>query len=471
MIQNIPIDKIIPHEKNPRTELGDLTELADSIRQSGIFQNLTVVVCQIPEEDQMWRDAKAVTTWRQGYKAIIGHRRLAAAKLAGLKEVPCAIVEMDEKTQIATMLLENMQRADLTVYEQAQGIQMMLDLGEDINSISEKTGFSQSTIRRRVKLLDLDKDTFKATQERDVSLMDYAELDRIKDAALKNEVAKHLGTNNFKSQLAKSIEKQELAEKRAKVIEILETFATKVEDREGYRAQYLPPWSYANFEFPEDTDEIQYYYCLSGDDLYLLQDIDDEDDDEAETQKKAAQEAEEERKKRESALKAIHKRAYKLRMDFAKSVRENLKTLNKEQDAIERIAATIMLRGYGGGLQEKATADYYDIKGGFKQAYNAKEGDERETLYEFRKRIAGEIYTSDQKEASIKCLFAAAYLGLESSEHSFYRSYYLDHRTPLSLTELYSLLCTLGYEMSDEEKQLQDGTHELFTALEATKND
>ena len=64
------------------------------------------------------------------YRVVIGHRRLAAAKLAGLAEVPCAVVEMTEQEQIATMLLENMQRSDLTVYEQAQGFQMMLDLGE-----------------------------------------------------------------------------------------------------------------------------------------------------------------------------------------------------------------------------------------------------------------------------------------------------------------------------------------------------
>ncbi len=53
---------------------------------------------------------------------------MAASKLAGLTELPCAVVEMDEKEQIATMLLENMQRADLSVYEQAKGFQMMLNL-------------------------------------------------------------------------------------------------------------------------------------------------------------------------------------------------------------------------------------------------------------------------------------------------------------------------------------------------------
>lgn len=123
MIKHIDINKIYPHKDNPRKDLGDLTELSESIKQSGIFQNLTLVP----------RDGDT-------YTVIIGHRRLAASKIAGLKEVPCAIVEMTEKEQLATMLLENMQRNDLTLCEQAQGFQMMMDLGETIESISEKNG-------------------------------------------------------------------------------------------------------------------------------------------------------------------------------------------------------------------------------------------------------------------------------------------------------------------------------------------
>ena len=95
----LPLDKLHPHPDNPRKEIGDVTELADSIKSKGVMQNLTVV----PAKD--------------GYTVIIGHRRCAAAKLAGLKEVPCVIVEMSDREQVATMLLENMQRVDLTPYE------------------------------------------------------------------------------------------------------------------------------------------------------------------------------------------------------------------------------------------------------------------------------------------------------------------------------------------------------------------
>jgi ParB family chromosome partitioning protein len=121
----IAVEKLLPHKDNPRKDLGDLAELSASIKENGIFQNLTVV----PAEEGM-------------YTVIIGHRRLAAAKKAGLTEVPCIIAEMDYKKQIGTMLLENMQRSDLTALEQAQGFQMMLDLGETQAAIAMQTGFS-----------------------------------------------------------------------------------------------------------------------------------------------------------------------------------------------------------------------------------------------------------------------------------------------------------------------------------------
>lgn len=74
------------------------------------------------------------------YTLIIGHRRCAAAKEAGVKEVPCRVVEgFGRKEQISIMLEENMQRSDLTAVEQAEDFQMMLDLGETAESIAEKT--------------------------------------------------------------------------------------------------------------------------------------------------------------------------------------------------------------------------------------------------------------------------------------------------------------------------------------------
>lgn len=140
----IPVAQLHPHPDNPRKDLGDITELTASIKANGVLQNLTVV----PRNTD-------------GYTVIIGHRRLAAAKAAGLMELPCIVVEdMTLEEQISTMMTENMQRSDLTVYEEAEGFQMMMDFGNSVEQVADKAGFSESTIRRRVKLLSLDSDRF-----------------------------------------------------------------------------------------------------------------------------------------------------------------------------------------------------------------------------------------------------------------------------------------------------------------------
>ena len=131
-IFQVGIGKLKPHPKNPRTDVGDVSELAESIAANGIFQNLTVVKSD-----------------NDTYTVVIGHRRLAAAQLAGLQELPCVISEMDEKTQIATRLSENIQRSSLTVIEEAKGFQMMFDLGASMKEITAKTGLSETTVAKK----------------------------------------------------------------------------------------------------------------------------------------------------------------------------------------------------------------------------------------------------------------------------------------------------------------------------------
>jgi len=89
-IRLIPVDLIDPHPHNPRRDLGDLTELAASIKAHGIRQNLLL------------------TPWGEEgrYRAVIGHRRLSAARLAGLTEVPAAVDDsLSAEGQLELMLL------------------------------------------------------------------------------------------------------------------------------------------------------------------------------------------------------------------------------------------------------------------------------------------------------------------------------------------------------------------------------
>ena len=98
----IPLPDLYPHPDNPRTDLGDLTELADSIKAKGILQNLTVIPGHYVSEEA-WKnlpEAERVSEGKEmtsvkgrylaagGYTVIIGHRRLAAAKSIKLKTVP-----------------------------------------------------------------------------------------------------------------------------------------------------------------------------------------------------------------------------------------------------------------------------------------------------------------------------------------------------------------------------------------------
>ena len=221
-ITNIACRRLHPHPDNPRKELGDLTELAASIKENGIFQNLTVIPGHYLNSreyiakcvDEGGDAAAAAAAWTpkavwssEDYTIIIGHRRAAAAQQAGLFEVPCVVVEMDEREQLQTMMIENMQRSDLTTYEQAQGFQLMLDLGDTVEQVASKSGFSQSTIRRRVKLLSLDRDAFRRAELRGATLSDYAELDKIESVEDKNKALEALGTQNFRRVMQEVLEK------------------------------------------------------------------------------------------------------------------------------------------------------------------------------------------------------------------------------------------------------------------------
>ena len=210
----IAVKKIKPHPDNPRKDLGDLEELTESIRKNGIMQNLTI----IPENEEDENN--------DSYIALIGHRRLAAAKEAHLYEVPCNIVfGLSHREQVGIMLEENMQRSDLTPVEQAYGFQMMLDLGETEESIAEKTGFSRSTIRHRLQIAKLDKRIMKETEEFQFSIADLMALEQIKSIPRRNAV---LNISKSSQELRSKAAIEAAAEKREENEKILIPMLEKV---------------------------------------------------------------------------------------------------------------------------------------------------------------------------------------------------------------------------------------------------
>ena len=215
-IVNISVDRLWPHPKNPRKEPGDLTELAESIRKNGIMQNLTVVPLELVNPEA------AIKLKEKNYTVLIGHRRLEAAKLAGMTELPCRIVsDVGEKEQISTMLEENMQRRNLTIYEEAQGFQMMMDFGETEASIAAKTGFTKKTIRHRLNIAKLDQEELQR-KEKDggfqLSLKDLYELEKVKDIHVRNEILKQSSSSRDLINRAHSAVEEAKREENAKAI-------------------------------------------------------------------------------------------------------------------------------------------------------------------------------------------------------------------------------------------------------------
>ena len=274
-ICNLALSKIYPHPDNPRKDLGDLSEMTESVKKNGIMQNLTV----IPGH---WDNAR---NWiEDGYTLVIGHRRYAAAKKAELDKVPCRIIEgMTYKEQVSMMLEENMQRNDLTIWEQAQGFQMMLDLGDTEEQIAEKTGFSKSTVRHRLNIAKLDQNIVKEKEKDEcfqLSITDLYALEKIESVETRNKILRE-SVNH--SQLIYKAQNAADEEKRLKNLEILlktmESLNIKQAPKKAENEMYSNKWNVVK-EIKLDKkvpskitfeDTIQKYYLRWGNVLRIIE--------------------------------------------------------------------------------------------------------------------------------------------------------------------------------------------------------
>jgi len=136
----LAVDTIASNPYQPRTEFDgeELAELMQSIAQHGVLQPL--LVRRVAE----------------GWQLIAGERRLIAARRVGLAEVPCRVVEMDDKAVCEVAIVENVQRADLNDLEKATAFQGYLDkFGGTIEELARKMGKDRSTISNCLRLLEL----------------------------------------------------------------------------------------------------------------------------------------------------------------------------------------------------------------------------------------------------------------------------------------------------------------------------
>lgn len=163
----IAASRIRPNPAQPRKEFdnGAIINLADSIKRYGILQPLSV--------RRISREGEPI------YELIAGERRLRASQVIGLETVPCVILEADERTSAELAIIENIQREDLNIFEQASAISTLIDIySMTQEQIAERLSVSQSYVANKLRLLRL------STLEKDL-ILEYRLTERHARAALR----------------------------------------------------------------------------------------------------------------------------------------------------------------------------------------------------------------------------------------------------------------------------------------------
>ena len=166
---NLPIEKVEPRADQPRNVFDQeaLMELAESIRQFGMIQPITV--------------RKLDSGY---YQIIAGERRWRAARMVGLRDVPVRVIEADDKRAMELALVENLQREDLNAIEEAKGYRSLIeDYGMTQEEASQSIGKSRSAIANSLRLLNLTPPVMAMVEDGDISAGHARALLAIKDEA------------------------------------------------------------------------------------------------------------------------------------------------------------------------------------------------------------------------------------------------------------------------------------------------
>lgn len=178
-IHKIPICRILPNPSQPRKyfDSDETLRLADSIRIHGILQPLCV---RKPVSEGEICDFRGV------YELISGERRLRAAKLLGLSEVPCIIIEADSLRSAELAIIENLQREDLNMFEEAAAISALINLyGLTQEEVATKLSASQSYVANKLRLLRFGDEERQILTEKHLTERHARALLRIPDAAMR----------------------------------------------------------------------------------------------------------------------------------------------------------------------------------------------------------------------------------------------------------------------------------------------
>jgi ParB family chromosome partitioning protein len=192
----IAVDKIDPNPEQPRTEFGDLTELTASIAEKGVLEPLLV------------KPSRSTARWM----IIAGERRWRAARQAGLLEVPCVEMEVDDGAVAEIALIENMQRKDLTVWEEADGLLALCErFGYTHEEVARKVGKSRSTVTEALSIAAIPPDVREICRQADVSAKSMLlQIVRQPDDDGMRRLAKDIASRGLTRDDAREVRRQEM---------------------------------------------------------------------------------------------------------------------------------------------------------------------------------------------------------------------------------------------------------------------
>ncbi|MBR6045348.1 MAG: ParB/RepB/Spo0J family partition protein [Ruminococcus sp.] len=221
-VVEIPVSRISPNPDQPRRHFSadSLSGLAKSISQDGIVQPLTV------RENG------------EGYTLVSGERRLRAAKLAGCRTVPCVVVHISDKRSAVVALVENIQRAELDCFEEAEAIASLIELySMSRDEVCVRLGLAQSTVSNKLRLLRFSEEERRLIAENSLSERHARALLRLTDDSLRREALEHViaeklsvaQTEKYISELTSEHKRIQSYRRRSAVLGDVRLFANTVD--------------------------------------------------------------------------------------------------------------------------------------------------------------------------------------------------------------------------------------------------
>ena len=164
-----------PYQPRSQFEPRALQELADSISQNGLLQPVTV------------------REWENGYQLIAGERRLMACKMLGMEQIPAIVNRVDDEKSAVFALIENLQRKDLNYFEEAQGIQTLMQTsGMSQQEVAKKLGKAQSPVANKLRLLFFGEDLRQKMLDNGLTERHARALLRLPNERLVNEAIQYI---------------------------------------------------------------------------------------------------------------------------------------------------------------------------------------------------------------------------------------------------------------------------------------